>query len=153
MVLSLHTCITEKHTSKKHFKSDMGKGIYGQILVHLYDTATDIGVLIEWGILAYDDNNYKSIDMHVLFWTSIGFLITYRLVGSLFGAIAGSEEDYDKNAFVDCCLGLCDFYILKTVYISLKQHDKEVSPRQKVTQLLESIFESLPQVCPYIYDT
>ena len=85
IILSIYIHTTENYDNKKAFLKAVWarKGIYGQILVHLYDTATDIGVLIQWGTLAYDENDYESIDMHVMFWTSIGFLIFYRFVSIL----------------------------------------------------------------------
>eukprot|EP01083_Nonionella_stella_P013246 37325_1 len=89
IIISILAHKNEYHATKKSlFKSIWNKrGIYGQILVHLYDTATDIGVLIQWGILAQQEKtggqNIKSLDMNSLFWTSIAFLIGYRVRSSL----------------------------------------------------------------------
>ena len=150
IVLSIHIHKTEGCYSVREFGQTIWKrrGIYGQILVHLYDTATDIGVLIEWGILAYDDNDYYSIDMRTMFYTSIGFLIFYRFISVLLACYKGTEEDYDGmgDYFTDCCLAIVDMYIIKTIYQSLKDDAEEATPQQKVIQLLEAVFESLPQV-------
>ena len=148
LALSLYIHITEEHKDKKAFLYAVWcrRAIYGQILVHLYDTATDIGVLIEWGELAYDTNDYKSIDMRVMFYTSIAFMIAYRFFNTVAACFASSSDG--SNPLIDAGLALCDFYIIKTVYESIKGLHEEPTPRQKVIQLLEAIFESLPQVCP-----
>merc|ERR1712228_327579 len=108
------------------------------------------------GILAYDDTDYKSIDMLALFWTAIGFLIVYRLLVMCSGCCAGflinenKKETEQKNegfhGCLNCCLGLFDIYIFRVVYEALINEAAEPSGRQKFVQLLESIFESLPQV-------
>ena len=149
IMLSIHIHKTENYDSiSKLLPAVWAKrAIYGQILVHLYDTATDIGVLVEWGILAYDDTDYYSIDMRTMFFASIGFLIFYRLISILLATIRSTQEaESSWELFGDCCLGLVDMYIIKTVYQSLKKGDNEVTPQQKLIQLLEAIFESLPQV-------
>ena len=66
------------------------RGVYTPLIVHIYDTATDIGVLYEWYYLAQwenenDDNNIKSLDMQLLFDTAIGFMIAYRVVTGICG--------------------------------------------------------------------
>ena len=150
LVLSIHIHKTEEYENKKDFIKAVWarRGIYGQILVHLYDTATDIGVLVEWGRLAYDNQDYESLDMHIMFWTSIGFLIFYRFLSSIFAIVAARNTFSSASIlFRDFCLGIWDFYIIKTVYESLKFRHQEPTPQQKAIQLLESIFESLPQVC------
>ena len=65
IIISIHLHKTEDYDSKHNFLEAVWsrKGIFGQVLVHLYDTATDIGVLIEWGRLAYDGTNYQFIDI------------------------------------------------------------------------------------------
>eukprot|EP01083_Nonionella_stella_P072964 196973_1 len=142
---------TEEIKEKKDFFTTLWRRrrIYGQVVVHLYDTATDIGVLIEWAILAYDTHDYESIDMRSLFYTSLGFMIAYRFICAFVGVMA---QDYDHTGFnkksywVDGFLGFLDIYIIKVVYITLREQRNEPKARQKMIQLLESIFESLPQV-------
>eukprot|EP01084_Bolivina_argentea_P313110 542188_1 len=144
--LSVYIHRTEEYERKKDFLKSIWarRGIYGQILAHLYDTATDIGVMIEWGILAYDSNDYKSIDMRVMFWATVGFQLFYRVVSAMF---AGLEDEYlDDFNVVNGCLGFWDMYIIRTIYLSLKQGHEEATPQQRANQLLEALFESLPQV-------
>ena len=152
IVLSIYVHLS-KDTDSIH---DFGKavwnrrGIYGQILVHLYDTATDIGVLVEWGRLAYDDIDYYSIDMRIMFFTSIGFLSFYRCMSVLLACYRASDDYEDAVVYLrDCCLALFDMYIIKTIYTTMKRSKEKVTDQQKFEQLLEAIFESLPQVCIY----
>ena len=153
--MSIYVHKTGDHDNKKDFLKAVWsrKGIYLQVLVHLYDTATDIGVLIEWYRLAYDDIDYESINMKIMFWTSVTFLYIYRLVLMKFGIeitksmMAHYLDDVpSRRYYLHACLGLWDMYIIKTVYDTLKNGYQEATAQQKVIQLLESIFESLPQV-------
>ena len=157
IIISIYVHKTENYDKKKDFIYAIWsrKSIYGQILVHLYDTATDVGVLVEWGRLAYDDTDYESIDMYIMFWTSIGFILCYRILSSMLAAVQSlvSDDFDDKSESMqylsccsDCCLGIFDMYIIKTVWKSLKLGHEEPTPQQKASQLMESIFESLPQV-------
>ena len=147
---------TQGHDEESLLKAVWSRrAIYGQILVHLYDTATDIGVLIEWFILAYDGTDYQSVNMKALFWASILFQFIYRCMCALFAGYMG-YQDNKYNGCCDycwigccctnCCLGCCDMYILKTIYQTFKGHKKEPTQRQRNIQFMEAIFESLPQV-------
>eukprot|EP01083_Nonionella_stella_P084333 233425_1 len=155
--LAIHLHIQGTHTSKKSFLSALWKkrGIYGQVFVHFYDTATDIGVMVEWYLLAEQErnaqtpeDNIESLDMNGLFWTTVAFLIAYRVISVCLGAVSTYQDDQSVVwIYVDgCFFGLLDLYIIKTVYQSIKDEHEEPSPRQKMIQLTESIFESLPQV-------
>eukprot|EP01083_Nonionella_stella_P145725 457171_1 len=159
--LAIHLHIQGTHTSKKSFLSALWKrrGIYGQVFIHLYDTATDIGVMVEWYLLAEQErnaetpeDNIESLDMNGLFWATVAFLITYRVISVCLGCISTRADDPDGDDTIvwmcinGCCFGLLDLYILKVVYQSIAEEDEEPSPRQKLIQLTESIFESLPQV-------
>eukprot|EP01084_Bolivina_argentea_P272992 464939_1 len=152
VIFSIHIFLTKNYDKKKHFLKVIWatRAIYGQILAHLYDTATDVGVLVEWYILAYDDTDYKSIDMYIMFWASIGFLAVYRILCMVFACFTTDSKDNHDHGFaykiLDFCLGIVDMYIIKTVYLSLKYGHEEPTQQQKAIQLLESIFESLPQV-------
>ena len=57
--------------------------IYAPLIVHFYDTATDIGVIYYWYGLMVDEKNgvqdYDSLDMTIFFWCGISSLIFYRL--------------------------------------------------------------------------
>eukprot|EP01083_Nonionella_stella_P240594 840953_1 len=159
--LAIHIYVQGTHTSKKSFLSTLWKkrGIYGQVFVHFYDTATDIGVMVEWYLLAEQErnaetpeDNIESLDMNGLFWATVAFLIAYRVISVCLGAFSTAVDDVDDESGTfwicinGCLFGLLDLYIIKTVYQSIQEEDTEPSPRQKMLQLTESIFESLPQV-------
>eukprot|EP01084_Bolivina_argentea_P271493 462001_1 len=154
IVITIYTHYNGEYDSKKQLAKAVWakRGIYGQILVHIYDTATDFGVLFSWGILAYDDTDYESIDMMGLFWTSIAFVIVYRILSIVMGCVTACSNDYDStlsepvDAMINCCLGLFDMYIFRVVYEALTKEAVEPSAAQKMVQIVESIFESLPQV-------
>eukprot|EP01083_Nonionella_stella_P008508 24563_1 len=153
IIIAICAHIHEEHESKKSFMKSIWnrRGIYGQILVHLYDTATDIGVLIQWGILAQQEksgdetDNIISLDMNGLFWTSIAFLILYRVISIIIACISGVSSGYVSCCF-DVFLALIDMYVIKAVYQAIKGNAEEPTKRQKMIQLTEAIFESLPQV-------
>lgn len=133
------------------------KGIYGQVLVHLYDTATDVGILVEWGILAYDGNNYQAIDMRVMFYTSLGFLMFYRLISVILVVRSWYVNDRIRKSMYKTFLcrqiliAISDMYIIRIVWRQIIRGYDEPGPRQKFVQLLEAVFESLPQVnCSFI---
>eukprot|EP01083_Nonionella_stella_P237569 833289_1 len=144
---------TEETTSKKSFLKAMWKkkSIYGQILVHLYDTATDIGVLIQWGYMAKSESDgtydVTSLNMVYLFWISISFLIVYRLASIVIAYKSAKADGQTARGIIcDSCLGLIDMYVIKAVYGAIKRNAPEPTLKQKMIQLTESIFESLPQV-------
>ena len=60
------------------------KSIYGALLVYVYDTATDVGVLFYFYSLAQDEKNtdidYESLNMDLMFTLSLIFLIVVRVI-------------------------------------------------------------------------
>eukprot|EP00485_Elphidium_margaritaceum_P011826 CAMPEP_0202699404 /NCGR_PEP_ID=MMETSP1385-20130828/12623_1 /ASSEMBLY_ACC=CAM_ASM_000861 /TAXON_ID=933848 /ORGANISM="Elphidium margaritaceum" /LENGTH=760 /DNA_ID=CAMNT_0049356339 /DNA_START=146 /DNA_END=2428 /DNA_ORIENTATION=- len=129
------------------------KNIYGEILLHLYDTSTDIGVLVQWAILAKreaEDENFdvKTLDMRALFWTSLSFLILYRIISAVVGYYSAKSDERDFSGWEswDIFLGLIDMYVIKAVLFAIKQDAEEPTAKQRMIQLMESIFESLPQI-------
>eukprot|EP00484_Ammonia_sp_Unknown_P007800 CAMPEP_0197081032 /NCGR_PEP_ID=MMETSP1384-20130603/214431_1 /TAXON_ID=29189 /ORGANISM="Ammonia sp." /LENGTH=451 /DNA_ID=CAMNT_0042519923 /DNA_START=17 /DNA_END=1369 /DNA_ORIENTATION=+ len=100
--------------------------IYAPLIVHFYDTATDIGVVYYWYTLMKDEQagrNYVSVDMEVFFWCGVSFLLFYRLC-TLIGVIFLVYVHEPNFVWYDAVLALFDVYIFKTVYLSFKQaHD------------------------------
>eukprot|EP01084_Bolivina_argentea_P294217 506196_1 len=78
--LSIHLYF-KNDLKKKSFIITLWKkrSIYSAVLVHLYDTATDFGVIISWWILANDEHDYGTVNMYIFVWCSISFLILYRI--------------------------------------------------------------------------
>eukprot|EP01084_Bolivina_argentea_P076351 138370_1 len=85
LALALYIKRTGEHESIKStsFWKDLWnqRKIYAPIIIHVYDTATDIGVVYYYYILMIDEQengiNYKSLNMTIFFWTGIAFLIVY----------------------------------------------------------------------------
>eukprot|EP00483_Globobulimina_turgida_P005314 UN05324 len=125
------------------------RGIYAPILVHLYDTTTDIGIIIDWGQKAKQERNgqieYNTINMNVFFVAALSFLLLYRIVSIVILIYNCNRNNWKESCF-DVVLALLDLYLFKVVYQSIKKKDEEAGSKQKFYQLMESIFESLPQV-------
>ena len=66
LLLLIFTSLEYESTisSKKDWLSRVWKrrGIYSPVLVHIYDTSTDIGVIIIWGQLAFKEKNSDDPD-------------------------------------------------------------------------------------------
>eukprot|EP01084_Bolivina_argentea_P083481 151134_1 len=146
--LSIHSYLSTENLDKKSFIRILWKkrSIYGAVLVHLYDTATDIGVIIEWWILAHDDIDYKTINLHIFVWCSISFLILYRFFITILSILGFNAEQKCLSITFHIFLGIIDMYIIKTVIKAFQTEQTEPNRRQKLIQLMESVFESLPQV-------
>eukprot|EP01084_Bolivina_argentea_P271490 461993_1 len=156
--VAFYTHFTGEYENKKSFFKAVWdrKGIYLQILIHLYDTATDVGVLVGWWLLVQKEKdankNVESLNMAVLFWTSIAFLIVYRIISIIIAMYDANETAYQtgKPPLPLCCLNiflaLVDMYIIQAIYKAIKGEQEKPSPKQKVIQLCEAMAESLPQV-------
>eukprot|EP01083_Nonionella_stella_P075744 206014_1 len=140
------------------------RGIYSPVIIHIYDTATDIGVLYEWYNLAQfekTERNLESLDMQQFFWTGIGFMIAYRVVIGFFGAILRTVET-DSSDLTNCqtlmasilgfFLGLLELNIFVCIHADYKEsiffekpYDR-AGTAQKISQLMEGVLESLPEV-------
>eukprot|EP01084_Bolivina_argentea_P020692 38474_1 len=128
LALALYIKKTGEHKSIKStlFLKDLWsqRKIYAPIIVHFYDTATDIGVLYYWYTLMKDEQEYggeyyQSVNMKSFFWTGIAFLSVYRLCVFIF-AIWNWLCDGDGDWY-DIILVLLDLYIFKTVYESFSE--------------------------------
>ena len=113
------------------------KDIYLAFLAHIYDTTTDIAVLVQFGKLAFDDYDYENVNMYVMFFSSLGIILFHRIMLAMITS---------KCDFWNIILVITDFYIFKTLFKSLYYKYKEASSAQRILQLVESLFEGLPQV-------
>eukprot|EP01083_Nonionella_stella_P104523 299674_1 len=174
LILLLILCIKMYHNSMKandkisirKFAWSLWKqrGIYSPVIIHIYDTATDIGVLYEWYKLAQMEKNgereLKSLDMEQFFWVGIGFMIAYRVIAAFYGAFLrlAVNDDYSGyyegivQAILGIFLGLFELTIFASIYADYKEnkdkaksHD-QAGPTQKIAQLMEGVLESLPEV-------
>eukprot|EP01083_Nonionella_stella_P096243 270481_1 len=106
--------------SKSYFKDIWNqRKIYAPLIIHFYDTATDIGVIYSWYLLMRDENDYQSVDMEVFFWTGVSFLAVYRvclLCWSLYDWL-----DNEEGEWYHVLLVLVDLYIFVAVYESFME--------------------------------
>eukprot|EP01083_Nonionella_stella_P269411 911518_1 len=108
------------------------KKIFGEALVMLYDTATDIGVLISWYILYTNDIDYTSVDMAVFFWLSCSVLLFYRTLSFIIVARAKADDSSAIFKALLPILCLLDLAILDGIYVSITQ-ETELTPEQKIS--------------------
>eukprot|EP01083_Nonionella_stella_P230093 813749_1 len=127
LILAYHVHRTGDYKNKKSFLTALWKkrGIYAAILVHLYDTATDIGVIIEWWALMQHEkkgiHDYATIDMTVFVWCAISFLILYRVVTVIISIMTNGNDGTHWSIWIfDIFLSIIDMYIIRTVYKSIK---------------------------------
>eukprot|EP01084_Bolivina_argentea_P113610 202447_1 len=107
--------------------------IYAQVIVHFYDTATDIGVIITWYFLYTDDYDYESVDMAVFFFGGCAVALLYRFMTLLVfmwkESIEGAER-HENNVMITvrACLKspliILDMFILEAVYESFKSAEQ-----------------------------
>eukprot|EP01083_Nonionella_stella_P277525 943457_1 len=95
--------------------------IFLPLIIHFYDTATDIGVIYNWGELMNQETgeiDYESVDMNTFFWCGVAFLIVFR-VGMLLYSI---KEWWDGDGeWYYVLLVLLDLYIFVVVYESFNE--------------------------------
>eukprot|EP01084_Bolivina_argentea_P177853 307543_1 len=64
------------------FSINNKRAMYLTILLHIFDTATDIGVILDWYTLSKieenDEDNIEGIDMKGFFYLGVGILLFYR---------------------------------------------------------------------------
>eukprot|EP01083_Nonionella_stella_P178806 632847_1 len=111
-----------KSDGKSYFKDIWNqRKIFWPLIIHFYDTATDIGVIYNWGELMADekapDFNYESVDMESFFWCGVTFLIVFR-VGMLMWSVF--EWCRSDGEWWHILLVLVDLYIFVVVYESFQ---------------------------------
>ena len=96
------------------------------MLVHFYDTATDLGVVYYWYTLMIDEQNgidYESIDAETFFWCGITFLLFYRvclfvfLIATMHYAGGGARDYSGAVNWYDPLLVVVESYVFRTVYL------------------------------------
>eukprot|EP01084_Bolivina_argentea_P212318 360939_1 len=94
------------------------RSIYGSVLVHLYDTSTDIAILISWGIYTRQElegtRNIENVNMLSFLIPSVLLILIYRAVYAV-----AHFNVFHNSAYMlpsDFVLILLDLYIFKLVY-------------------------------------
>eukprot|EP01083_Nonionella_stella_P220330 788432_1 len=117
--------------SKAYFKDIWNqRKIYAPLIIHFYDTATDIGVVYSWYHLM--GNDYDSVDMVVFFWTGVSFLVIYRLC-----LLCWSYYDWacaEEGEWYYVLLVLVDLYIFVAVYESFMEAEDIITSNAKKRQ-------------------
>eukprot|EP01084_Bolivina_argentea_P071110 129312_1 len=132
-----------KHYFKKWLKLSWSKKrIYVSIAPHLFDQATDVGVIVQYYQYTFIDT--EAIDNDALkplywFYLSIVILVVHRLVSSL------GVYLLTRNWF-NVLLQSMDILMIRCVWTSYKLGRDEPSTTQKYLALLEATFEAMPQL-------
>eukprot|EP01084_Bolivina_argentea_P092592 166564_1 len=149
MILALYVYYSGQHNLDTTFLKSVWqqRKIYGQILAHFYDTATDLGVIITWYYLWQDEQNgydYKSVDMAVFLWGACAAMTLYRMISIplMIWRLLTEDDDWDNFCEImgTCCccifqfiLALLDMFIFVAIYDSFK------SSKQKIQENVEKI--------------
>ena len=133
VLLALYIVKTGEHHEAKSLGKDIWnqRKIYAPMLVHFYDTATDLGVVYYWYTLMIDEQNgknYESIDMEIFFWCGITFLLFYRVVLFFFllAQIVSYGELSDAVRWYDPLLVVVELYVFRTVYLSYIDNEDKI---------------------------
>eukprot|EP01084_Bolivina_argentea_P168367 291996_1 len=114
------------------------KSIYIALIPHLFDQATDCGLIIEWYFFwKYD--NVPDVDMGMLVVSSIGIIILHRIISGYAVYILTRKP-------IHVIIQLFELMIIKAIYVNYRVQSSKPSNPQRYLQLLESIFESGPQL-------
>eukprot|EP01083_Nonionella_stella_P146272 459865_1 len=116
-----------KLKSKSYIKDVWSqRKIFFPLIIHFYDTATDIGVIYNWSqLMKHEEDedlniNYESVDMSTFFWCGIAFLIVYRVIMLMMALYAWLDEDEDGEWY-HVLLVIIDLYIFLMVYESFSE--------------------------------
>eukprot|EP01083_Nonionella_stella_P074497 202118_1 len=127
-----------KVRSKSYFKDIWNqRKIYFPLIIHFYDTATDIGVMYNWYQLMQieqedPDMDYTSVDMRSFFWSGVVFLAVYRVCTLCFTLWEWLVDGGGEWYYV--LLVLCDLYIFVAVYESFLAAQGTISQNVKRRQ-------------------
>eukprot|EP01084_Bolivina_argentea_P070031 127387_1 len=103
------------------------RAIYAQVIVHFYDTATDIGVMITWYTLYKDHIDYVSVDMAVFFWGSVAILLFYRFIGG----VISYQFDTDIHFCCRILMIIFDAFIFEAIYESFKSSQEIIEDNKR----------------------
>eukprot|EP01084_Bolivina_argentea_P078604 142649_1 len=119
------------------------KSIYISVVPHLFDQATDIGVLYTYYEIWQKPSIYKEenekIKMSAIFYSSIAVIILHKIISC--GAIYGLTKRIS-----DVFLQFIDVMMVKAIYVNYKLNTDQPGAAQRYLQILEATFESGPQL-------
>eukprot|EP01083_Nonionella_stella_P048666 129971_1 len=150
LILSIHAYRISEWKSKRSFINAVFsmRSIYGTALVQLYDTSTDVAILIFWGILTHQEvsgeKDHENVNMLSFLVPSIFLIFMYRIAYAIFYHVIFSTSGLYSRS--DILLILCDLYVFQLVYEQFTGQYMSPCLMQQMLQLLESVFESMPQL-------
>eukprot|EP01084_Bolivina_argentea_P154087 268636_1 len=119
------------------------KKIYLSLVPHIFDQATDIGVIYQyyalWKDTEKDTKEINAVNPKNFFYASIFVIILHRIISSI--AIYNLTRKWK-----DFILQTFDLMLVKAIWVNykLRKHDK-ANP-QRFLEILEATFESGPQL-------
>eukprot|EP01083_Nonionella_stella_P172767 593932_1 len=113
------------------------KKVYGQLIPHFFDQATDLGVIFEYYKLRDDDE--IGINTMNLFVVSICVLIFHRIISS-----AAIYHLTKKPIYM--LYQVFDLLMIRCIWTNYKLDSDEPSNSQRYLQIMEATFESAPQI-------
>eukprot|EP01084_Bolivina_argentea_P050677 93204_1 len=135
-----------KRTPIKFFKAWLQsiwkkKSIYISIIPHLFDQATDVGVIYTYYELSkkHGSENEWNVNFNALFISSLLVILMHKIISC--GMIYSLTE-----SFGDLLLQFLDLMMVKAVHTNYKLKLDEPGNAQRLLQLIEATFESAPQI-------
>ena len=115
--------------------------IYIELIPHLFDQATDFGVVFQFYQYMQNDEDIREFVKNpaYFFYLSISILIFHRIVSS-FGVWLLTRN------WLNVLLQLFDILMIRSVWTSYKLHQDEPSTSQRYLGILEATFEAMPQL-------
>eukprot|EP01084_Bolivina_argentea_P250455 419614_1 len=115
------------------------KSIYLSLIPHLFDQATDIGVVYNYYEASKTNNSDENVNYSALFYCSLVVIAIHKIVScSVIYSIT--------NSVMDILLQFLDLMMVKAVYLNYKLKTNEPGSSQRFLQLIEGTFESGPQI-------
>ena len=109
------------------------KKVYLQLIPHLFDQATDFGVIFEYYRLATEEDDI-GINAWYLFYISIAVIIIYRIISS----IAIYQLTHNCKYVI---YQIFDLLMIQCIYTNYELDTDEPSNAQRYLQVLEATFE------------
>ena len=124
------------------------KRMYLSIIPHILDTATDIGVILQFYFYLETQNDCQikilNLDANILFILSLLSLIVYRIITGIYLFFAFMQQSIVK-ALMKFILSLLDLEIISTIKINIKCQSERANNPQRLIEIMEGCFESAPQ--------
>eukprot|EP01083_Nonionella_stella_P070868 189892_1 len=135
---SCQTCVWFlKHWGKLIYKK---KKVYFSILPHIFDQATDVGVILQYHWYMKNDPHMQSnINIKYWFYLSISILCIHRIVSCL-------AVWMNTRNLCNVLLQSLDLLIMRCIWTNYTLNTTERSTLQRLLEIIEATFESMPQL-------